>query len=238
MLKPTEHIEYINNSLQLIVSKEHTFGTDALLLASFACPKRNETAVDLGAGCGIIPFYWLRSGCKGKIYGVDVQPLAFEQMQRSAELNNGIENFIPILSDLRDLKGKLPFGVFDVAVMNPPYKAVGTGILSDSSADKIARHGTMCSFNDLCGSAHKLLKYGGKMSVCLRPERLCEMICAMKDNKIEPKRMRFVSQRPGLAPWLVLIEGRNSGNAGLTVLPELYIESDEMEQIIGEYRKG
>lgn len=232
-----EHIEELGKGLRLIVSKEHTFGTDALLLASFSCPKKNDTAVDLGAGCGIIPFYWLRNGCKGKLYGVDIQDKAFNQMLRSCKINRDTDNFTPLKSDLRELKGKLPFGAFDTVVMNPPYKSVGTGIISESNADKIARHDTMCTFADLCISAKKLLKFGGKLSVCLRPERLCEIITAMKNNKIEPKRMRFVCQRTGLAPWLVLIEGRSGGNPGLTVEPSLYIESEEMEKIIGEYRK-
>lgn len=37
-LNKDEHIEYLSKDLGLIVSKEHTFGTDALLLADFASP--------------------------------------------------------------------------------------------------------------------------------------------------------------------------------------------------------
>lgn len=41
-LNNDEHIEYLSRDLGLIVSKEHTFGTDALLLADFASPKRYD----------------------------------------------------------------------------------------------------------------------------------------------------------------------------------------------------
>ena len=34
-----EHIEHIGKGLRLIVSERYTFGTDALLLASFSAPK-------------------------------------------------------------------------------------------------------------------------------------------------------------------------------------------------------
>ena len=79
--------------------------------------------------------------------------------------------------------------------------------------------------------------------MCIRPERLFELTCAMQKVKIEPKRIRFVSQRDGLAPWLVLVEGKLGRNPGVTVEPELHIEgadgkeSPEMLKIIGTYRK-
>ena len=232
-----EHIEYLSPTLRLAVSAEHTFGTDALLLASFACPKKNDAAADLGAGCGIIPFYWLRCGCKGRIFGVDIQQSAFDLMQKSVGMNAGIENFTPLCADLRDLRGTIGAGSLDLVVMNPPYKPAGTGILSDSETDRIARHETACTLADVCESASYLLRYGGRFALCIRPERLCDAICEMRAHKLEPKRLRMVAQRPGLAPWLALVEGRSGGKPGLTVLPELCIESDEMRAIVGEYRK-
>ena len=62
-LNKDEHIEYLSRDLGLIVSKEHTFGTDALLLADFASPKRYDVCCDFGTGCGIIPMLWCRDGC-------------------------------------------------------------------------------------------------------------------------------------------------------------------------------
>ena len=230
-------IEYLSPTLRLAVSAEHTFGTDALLLASFACPKKHESAADLGAGCGIIPFYWIRSGCEGRIFGVDIQESAFDLMRKSVGMNEGIENFTPVCADLRDLRGVIGAGSLDLVVMNPPYKPVGTGILSDSETDRIARHETACTLSDVCESAFYLLRYGGRFALCIRPERLCGAMYEMRAHKLEPKRLRLVSQRAGGAPWLALIEGRSGGREGLTVLPELYIESDEMRAIVGEYRK-
>ena len=231
------HTEYLSPTLRLLVSKEHTFGTDALLLASFACPKQKDRAADLGAGCGIIPFYWLRSGCRGKIWGIDIQQNAFELMTQSAAMNADAGNFVPLRADLRELRGVIEAGSLDVVVMNPPYKPAGAGILSASETDQIARHETACTFDDVCESAAYLLRFGGRFAACFRPERLCDMLAAMRARKLEPKRLRFVAQRPGGAPWLTLCEARAGGKPGLTVLPELYIESDEMRSIIGEYRK-
>ena len=69
-LNKDEHIEYLSRDLGLIVSKEHTFGTDALLLADFASPKRYDICCDFGTGCGIIPMLWYRDGCGKEISAV------------------------------------------------------------------------------------------------------------------------------------------------------------------------
>lgn len=242
ILRDNEHIEYIDGSLKLIVSDCHTFGTDALLLAAFSAPKRKNTVCDFGTGCGIIPFYWLREGIE-KVHAVEIQPLACDQLTRSIEINSLGEKFCLINSDLRELKGKLPEGAFDLVTMNPPYTAEGHGIISASSADKIARHETSLELTDVFLSAARLLKFGGRMCICLRPERLTEAMMGMREAKIEPKRLRFVSQRDGKVPWLFLLEGKKGRNPGLIVEKELHIEnpdgtpSEEMIKIIGTYKK-
>ena len=241
-LKASEHIEYIDGSLKLVVSDSHTFGTDALLLAAFSAPKRKNTVCDFGTGCGIIPFYWLREGIE-RVHAVEIQPLACDQLTRSIEMNSLGERFFLYNSDLRELKGKLEAGIFDLVTMNPPYTAEGHGIISETAADKIARHETSLELTDVFLSASRLLKFGGRMCICLRPERLTEAMMGMRAAKIEPKRLRFVSQRDGKAPWLFLLEGKKGRNPGLIVEKELHIEnpdgttSDEMKKIIGSYKK-
>lgn len=242
ILHDDEHIEFINDTLQLIVSKAHTFGTDALLLASFAKPTKTAVACDFGTGCGIIPFYWQRENLCREIYAVDIQENAFEQLSRSIKHNNA-EKIIPLNCDLRDDNLPLKKGSFDLITMNPPYTKKDSGIISSGESAKIARHGIMCSLDDVCISASKLLKFGGRLCMCIRPERLFELSAAMQKVRIEPKRIRFVSQRDGLPPWLVLVEGKLGRNPGLIVEKELHIESengisDEMLSIIGSYRKN
>ncbi len=231
--------EYLGNGISVTVSPEHTFGTDAVLLADFAKPSTRSKCCDLGTGCGIIPLLWCRQKT-GDITAVEISAKAVEQLEESIEINNLEDRITAIHSDLRDLKGKVEFGSYNVVTMNPPYTAQGSGVISSSSADKIARHGTMCSLEDACFTASKLLNYGGRLCMCLRPERMCELFSEMKKCSIEPKRIRFVSKCAGKAPWLVLVEGRRGGKSGLTVEPELYVYdgdefSEEMKNIYGEY---
>ena len=66
----------------------------------------------------------------------------------------------------------------------------------------------------------------------------------MKSKKIEPKRTRFVSNKAGDEPWLVLIEGRKGAGEGLRIIPELHIRNNdgswtrEMLEIYGDYGDG
>ncbi|MBR3593286.1 MAG: methyltransferase domain-containing protein [Clostridia bacterium] len=235
--------EPIGDGIKICVSEAHTFGTDAILLANFAAPRKTDTACDLGTGCGIIPLLWCRGNAPKKAFGVDIQPEAISLAEKSIEENNLYEKFSAVLSDILELKGKLPFGSFQLVTCNPPYKALGAGIKSKTGSDKIARHETACTLEDIISTASRLLQTSGRLCMCNRPERLADMIALMRKYKIEPKRMRLVCKRVGCEPWLVLLEGRRCGNSGMRVDPTLYVEdgenfSKEMLEIYGSYKDG
>ena len=239
----TEKLEPLGKSMSIIVSRAHTFGTDAILLADFSNPKKKETLCDLGTGCGIIPLLWSKKET-GDITAVDIQPDACGQLRRSLALN-GLEDRVNVVNaDLRALKGVLSFGSYDLVTMNPSYKPVGTGIESESEADKIARHETMCTVDDAVKAAASLLRFGGRFCMCHRPERLCDIICSMRENKLEVKRLRFVCQHEGKAPWLVLVEGKRGAKSHVTVEKNLIMQNDdntdseEIQRIFFDYRQS
>ncbi|MBQ5798364.1 MAG: methyltransferase [Clostridia bacterium] len=236
-------LEPLGNGVEIFVSENHTFGTDAILLSHFAAPRKKDVACDLGTGCGIIPLLWCRSGVTEKCFGVEIMEEGCVLAARSAAHCGFDEKFSVIHSDLLELKGKLPFGTFNLVTCNPPYKADGAGIKSKTSADIVARHETACTLEDIITVSSKLLQTGGRLCMCNRPERLADMISLMRQNKIEPKRMRLVCQRVGEEPWLVLLEGRKCGNSGMRIAPTLYVEdgenfSQEMIEIYGSYKEN
>ena len=161
----------------------------------------------MGTGCGIIPLIMQREKPPKITYALDIQPLAIEQLRISLDKNK-IDSIIPICADLKVLWDGAPLGQFSLVTCNPPYKAAKAGIESNLDAHKIARHEILCNIDDVCRAAAKLLKFGGRLCLCNRPERLSDVISAMKNNGIEPKRLRFVSKNPDTAPWLFLIEGK------------------------------
>ena len=225
--------EQLSDSVFVCTSNEHTFGTDAMLLSEFCGARRKDVVCELGTGCGIIAEQLCVTDNPKKIYAVDVQVQAIEQLKLGIE-KSGITNIVPILADLKDISTavgkKMPIQLdeqVDLVVCNPPYKRAGHGIISGSEADKIARHETLCTIYDICKTAARILKFGGRLCLCNRPERLCDVMDAMRKNGIEHKRLKFVSKRPDTAPWLFLIEGKYGGSPFLNVEPQLYIMEEK-----------
>lgn len=238
------HLEPLGNGMSIYVSDSYHFSTDTILLSDFSKPVGRKKCVELGTGCGTIPILWCRHNKNLEITAVEIQSDACTLAQKSVEYNNLTDNITVLNSDLKELKGKLSFGYYDLVVCNPPYKIGGGGITNPQSAKQIARHETECTLDDICECASKLLQFGGKFCICQRPERLADVMESMRKFAIEPKTLRLVQQRKSKAPKLFLLEGRRGGNKGfLNVLPTLFIEdengnfSEEMMNIYGCYKE-
>lgn len=236
--------EYLGNDVSVVVSDEHGFGTDAVLLADFASPKRKENACDFGTGCGIIPMLWYRNGEAKHIWGIELQKQGFEQAVESAEISSAEEKVTFLNMNLKDVSSCFEHACMDVVSMNPPYKAADSGIKSASESDLIARHEVECNLADITAAAAHLLNFGGRLCMCNRPERLSDTLYAMKNAGIEPKRLRFVVKRPDTRPWLFLVEGKKGSKPYLNVEPMLIMYadngelSDEVIKIYGEYKEN
>lgn len=235
--------EPIGCGKQICVSVHHTFGTDAVLLSYFAAAKKSDRLVDLGTGCGIIAFLMLRDKKLPSAYGVDISAEAIDLAEITAK-ECGFDTFTAVLSDLKDLKGKVPMGSNTLVTCNPPYKASGAGLKNPDSVEAAARHEVCCNLSDIVSVGAKLLQTGGRLCMCHRPERLAELMDLMRQYKVEPKRLRLVAKCVGEKPWLVLCEGRRCGNTGLTIEPTLYVEdgkgnlTQEMIEIYGAYKEA
>ncbi|MBE6898256.1 MAG: methyltransferase domain-containing protein [Ruminococcaceae bacterium] len=231
--------ELINGKLKICTSNEHKFGTDAFLLSDFAQVKRKDRCVDLGTGCGIIPLLWFREpeDAPQVAYGVDIQPQAIQQMKLTVEACNLQERLIPVEGDLKDLSPQLPADSFTLVTCNPPYKATNTGILNEADAHTIARHEILCNINDVCRAAARLLKFGGRLCICQRPERLLDTLEAMRNNKIEPKRLRFVQKKGDTAPWLFLVEGKKGSAPYMKVEAPFLIQAKDSDENSDELRR-
>lgn len=236
--------ERLSDDIKIAVSSDHTFGTDAVLLSDFAKIKARDKALDMGTGCGIIPFLWLRNEKINNVSCLDIQKNAYEQVRHSIELN-GVQSRIKAYNyDLRKINEVFGAEQFSLVTMNPPYKPVGTGIESLGESARIARHEVCCNIEDACKAASYLLKYAGRFCMCHRPERLVDTLELMRKYKIEPKRLRFVQDKTGEQPFLFLVQGQKGAKPFLRVEPQLIIKKDngkftpEMLDIYGSYADG
>ncbi len=230
--------EVLTHGTKVYIESPHKFGADALLLAHFCAAKRAQTVCDLGTGCGIIPLRLFDRGHRGKCVAIDIEKAAIELLNKSVSENRA-ENIIPICMDLRSIKpvnmckngGEKQLAQhfyntqFDVITCNPPYFT--GGFVSPVKARANARHEETCTIEDVCKVASFLLKDGGKLCICQRPQRMADIICAMRNAKIEPKRVQFVTAQPHKEPWLMLIEGQKNSAPGLRMLPVLVTENPD-----------
>ncbi len=235
--------EVLGSGCFVAVSDEHTFGTDAVLLADFASPHKNDIVCDMGTGCGIIPMLLFRNGMGKHITGIEIQENGYKQALESVRLSNAGDKVKIINGDIRDIKALLPHGTFNVVIMNPPYKAFNGGIESKGESQRIARHEVTCSVDDVTKAAAHLLNFGGRVCLCNRPERLADTIVSMRKNSLEPKRLRFVSKKSDTAPWLFMIEGKKGAKPFMQVEAPLALYDDngelcqEIMDIYAEYKE-
>ena len=100
-----------------------------------------------------------------------------------------------------------------------------------------ARDERTCTMQDICAAMAYLTRWGGSAALVHRPERLSELLCALTDAGLEPKRLRTVAHTAHAAPSLVLVEARRGGKPGLKLLPPLALcapdgtDSEEIRRI-------
>ena len=228
---------------QVLVTREHGFSTDTLLLAAFSQPRRGERCADLGTGCGTIPLLWRARGEPGPILAVELQPQAAEQARRSVE-RSGYNGYIQVVEgDVRDYKALLPCQGLDRVACNPPYTLPGAGAASPDPQRRAARQGDCFSLEDLAQAARYSLKHRGRLCLCLPVRRLAEALALFSRWDLEPKLLRLVQQRRDKAPYLFLLECRRGGRpGGLEAAPTLLLEEDtggptrELLEVYGSYR--
>lgn len=206
-------------SVQIAVDKIHRFGTDTLLLAWFSAPRRGERVCELGTGCGAIALRLCATNDPAQVHGIDIAPEAIALAQRSAakfaEQCPQCTQPTFAVGDWHAPRGIAPAGQFDRVVCDPPYFAPGSGKVSADPAAQRARHERPGTPEAVCAASAWLLRFGGRLCLCHRPERLPDVFAALTAAGLTPKRLMPVQLRPDKAPWLVLIEAVRGGKPGL-----------------------
>ena len=223
ILRDNERYDAVNDDISLIQKKDGlTFGTDALLLSGYVFGKYKR-GLELGGGTGIISMLLLTRGKLESCDALEVQEEYAELISRNAEHNGLSERLRAIHIDAREYKDT---DGYDLVFTNPPYMKTDSGKRNYTDSKNIARHEVYGTIYDFLEAAKRLLKFGGAFYAVYRPDRLIDLISAMRENKIEPKRMTFVHADLKSEPSMVLIEGRLGGKSGARVTAPLIIYED------------
>lgn len=220
------------------------YGTDALLLAHFINGWKSGFGVDLGTGCGILPLLLLSSGINVEITGIEIQEEYCNSARRNAQANGFSDKFSVISGDLKNIKSLYESGRADVVFSNPPYLKTTSGKQNVTEQKNIAFHEVYCDSDDICKAACWCLKTGGKFYAVYRPERMVGFLTALRNNRLEPKKITFICPSYEKAPSLFLVEAKKDAREGLIISKNLYIYSDgdhveysdEMKKIYNEFK--
>lgn len=224
-----EHWEELKPGGLRFVWADHLFrpGTDTFLLSSLPRLRPGLRVCDLGCGTGLLGLLLMQRQPDLRIAGLDIQPEAAALARRAAAENGLTERLDFRCGDLRQMRGIFPTGCFDLVVCNPPYYPPAGGKLSADGARRTARSETEASLADLCAAASYLLRWGGKFCLVHKPERLADVLCALRNAGTEAKRLRFVHSRAADPPSLFLAEGCRGGRPGITVEPPLILQNGD-----------
>lgn len=202
------------------------FGIDAVMLANFVHCKEGAKVVDLCTGNGIIPVLLSTKIPANSIIGVEIQKSVATLANENVELNGLSEKLQIINDDLKNMPEVLGKSKYDVVTCNPPYRNVGCGVVNEVDTKAIARHEILCSLDDIVYTSAMLLKPLGKFFMIHRPDRLCDILCSMREHKIEPKVIKFVQPDVNTKPTHILIEGVYGGKRHMTVETTMILKEE------------
>ena len=241
ILKENEVVDDLQlDDLKIIQNKNgYKFSTDSVLLANFGKAKQTDKYLDLCSGSGVVAilFSWKNKIKDSSI--LELQPQLADMARRSIALN---KLNIKVYND--DLKFSTKYfenESFDIITINPPYNLITNSLIE--SEFSIATHELKTSLSDICEEVKKLLKYGGKLFMVHRADRLSDIIYELKKRKIEPKRLQIVYPKASKEPNLVLIEAKKGAKSGLKIMTPLILndedgtETEELKRIYNRKSK-
>ncbi len=218
------------SGIRLYQSRQgYRFSIDSVLLAHFTrIPRRVRLVADIGAGSGVIGLLLAKKAPWVKVHLIELQ----DNLYRLAEMNihlNGMQNRVKaILMDVRSVPGEI-HNTYDLLVCNPPFRPVGTGLISPYEEKAIARHEIALSLPELLESANLILKERGIVSMIYDSRRLVELVYQLRQKRIEPKRLRTVHPYADSRATMVLLEAVKGAGVELSVEPPLIVYSAEGE---------
>lgn len=215
----------------------YRFSIDPVLLAHFVRLKKEESVLDLGAGCGIIGLILLYrfSHRISSLSAFELQPGLAALCRENVLTNSYQEKMNVRQGDLRTIRNFFPAGSFSTVVCNPPFYTPGRGRTSSNPEALVARHQIECSFDEILSAAAYVVKNKGKLFLIYPAEFLTLLSVALVEQGFAVKRIQFIYSYPekGGSAKLLLVEAIRNGGEGLRVEEPLYI----YEKKDGEYSR-
>ena len=215
------------DGLKIVQDTElYRFTSDSVLLSRFAQAKNGDKIADFCSGSGIVAFHFHalnRHEKKNLSYVLfELQQSLCELSKKTAKLN-GFEEFDFCLGRLQEIPERYRES-FSLVLCNPPYER--GGFENDCYEKAICRKELTITFEEIAKAASFALKFGGRLALINRADRLAEACYVLKKYNLEVKRVRFVAGKVGAKPYLVMLEAVKGGKPTSEILPVLINQKD------------
>ncbi len=220
----TERRVWVNDRITITENKKgQSFGADAFLLSSYATPDPEHAAVDLGSGSSICSLLLADRGKARHVYAAELQPELHAIAERNIADNGFSDKVTPLNIDIRLLSDAAFGEKVGTVISNPPYFTAESGIQSPDPGKNAARFELNGTLYDFCAAARRILMPSGRFFCVIRPERVGDLVAALRAAGLEPSRMTFVHHNTVSAPAMLLTEAIK-GRRGLpTVTRPLFL---------------
>ena len=209
--------------------KGYRFSVDSPLLTWFACEGREaSSAVDLGAGCGVVGLGLLAAEQARRVVAVEVQPALASLAVRNAELNGFSRRYQVSVSDVRNVQDGFGQGDFDLVISNPPFWPRSSGRLPSDEERRVACHAVLGNLRDWIEAASYLLNSRhGRLCVVYPARRMDELLMCLDGSRLSATRIVLVHPLPNKPAELVLVEARTGGPGRVTVAPQVTLKNTD-----------
>jgi tRNA1Val (adenine37-N6)-methyltransferase len=215
---------FFNGKLKILQKKRgYRFSVDALLLSQFIKIRKNEKAIDLGTGCGILPLLLSHTTKAHSFVAVEIQEGLAALAQKNVWLNHLADRVSILSKDFRELKGVFQSSSFDVVFSNPPYRKYRTGRVNPTLEKAIARHEIKGTLEDLISIASYLLPLKGRCYLIYPASRLVDLLFHLRVQRLEPKRIQLVYPRFNGEAKFVLLESVKASGVELKMMQPLLL---------------
>lgn len=216
------------HGLFLLQKKQgYAFNTDSVLLANFVRVKPKERYIDLCSGSGAVALLVHVKQSPQSTTAVECNADIANMCARSVEYNH-LQNVQVVCADVRTWCTSVE-KPWDVVSVNPPYFKVIQSKQTTTYTQSAKAEYTLC-LNECVQSVAKCLKFGGRMYMVHRVERLAEVMFACKQVRLEPKVLRFIQPKPQAPYRIFLMEAVLGGKEGLRVEPPLLLLDEQGEE--------
>ena len=201
----------------------YRFTSDSVLLSRFAQPKKGDVVADFCAGSGIVAFHFHtlhREKFPALRYTLFEMQKSLSDLSVKTAKWNKFDNFQSVCCRLQDI-GKEYHEKFSLILCNPPYERSGVGFDNDEYEKAICRKEITITLKDIAKAASYALKYGGRIVLLNRADRLAEVCYTLHEANIEVKKIQFVGGRDKTKPYLVMVEGVKGGKPCSEILPPI-----------------